>query len=200
MPTLHATVVHPDRRRSGMVILWVLVLVAVLGLMGFLGSTQVTTTRRLLERSHARTLLYLIADSAFEEACARLEQKVGVLPVPPVGGNRDLATTLPTSQSIDPQSTRTAFAGFSLKLDPVQLRSSPWMFAAVAGSGVGSGRQVQEVGIMELSVVVRMQTGGSQYDRRVTVRRYANTVGDTAAGGARLKIQAANLAMEVTEP
>ena len=177
---------------------WLLGVAGILAVLGFVGSVQATSTRRSLERVHARRLLHLIASSAFDEASVRFETAMGPVPVPRQGERRDLARVLPFPFSVEPEMTRSAFDPSATTVGAVSVVSSPWILSEIPGAQ--GTRMIQETGILEFHVLVTVNLGSTRLARRVVARRYCAAAASPTSPSARLSIQNTNLAMAVTDP
>jgi hypothetical protein len=176
----------------------IVALAALLLLMGMIGADQAGGTRRMLEGTHARRLLDLVAASAFEEACAQLEKKVPPIKLivdddgesePDIPENRMESFQEP----VDPRITRRAFAGQGVELSHVSSQSSPW---EVDQSTDRSGNRTGlAYGIVELSLTIKVHVDAMRISRTVKVRRYITVEPLPGQSAARIVIQPNNLAV-----
>jgi len=142
--------------RGAIAIGFVMIIVGVLLVMGLSGSFQVSGSRKILEKMYARRLQLMIADSAFEEASAHLENLYPYIPFLSadqiLNTPRDLKTEIinlqddngsslpPWPTEYDPTATRGIYEknfddgahddgkGNSFTgISPVRLRISPWI-------------------------------------------------------------------------
>lgn len=179
----------------------VLALLGVLVVMGFVGWLQVSNARSNLERIYARRILDITANSAFEEACARLETKLGTFPVPTHGQQRNLEDQFGGEQSIDVEQVRVESAPDNVVVSPVKVRSGKWVIDDAQHSPAGPVK-ISEIGIVELEVDVKVTIGGTKINKRVTARRYAwaaPPVGGETGGTCRVAIQNYNVVYQIKE-
>jgi hypothetical protein len=173
---------------------------AVLFIMGLTGAFQVSSSRAVMERLHARRLIEAGASSAFEEACATLENSLPAQPLGAVGQPRDLGESLPWPAEVVPVVARADLAGQGITLSDVSVHSSPWVFVDTPDEDEEGGGVVQEVGLLDLSVKVKATVGSTTLERRVLVRRYVSAGVEPEEDECRVWIQSANLYQEVSEP
>lgn len=174
----------------------VLSLATLLVLLGSTGALQQSSSRRVLEWSHAQRLLDRAADSAFEEAAARFEQSLPDVPAIAPDPGRDLASFESWPKIVTPASTRRALAGEGVTIDPVKVTSSRWLVQSAAAP---NGRWYREMGIVQLETVVRVVWGSTALARRVVVRRYASTMPVPGQSKLRVRICPVNLLLEVKD-
>jgi hypothetical protein len=146
-------------------------LAVLLVIMGLGGSAHVSSSRAILERVHARRLIDLAAASAFEEACARLEKTLPKAPTPRPGVNRDLAALAFPPRTIEPDLTRAALKDENIQLSGVAVKSSPWRLETKQIDR--THWKVREMGMVEMTVTVTVQSGSLKLSHSVTTRRFA---------------------------
>lgn len=193
------------RRARGIALPFVLIVVGVLVLTGFSGHFQVSTTRKLFEKMYLRRLALVVADSAFEEASAQLEQQFSNIPFPAerIYGNKNLQTELQWPTTLTASTTTDAFKDEGIEIKPVEIKSSDWktvtnppidQLKATLQSGQAAQAVVHEVGILELKVSVKLKIGSTTLEQTVATRRYmAATVDNAGEQNAHLKIQPRNM-------
>lgn len=187
--------------RRGMALPWVLALAAILMVMGFAGQMQVSSARKTLEKIYARRILDITANSAFEEACARLEQKIGAVPVPTHGQQRNLQDQFGGEQSIDVEQVRDNGKADNVIVGPVKVRSGKWVLDDPQHSPAGPVK-LSEIGIIELEVEIKVSAGTTTIERTVTARRYAWAAPPASAptgGQCRIAIQSYNVVYQIKE-
>lgn len=180
-----------------MALAWILGLAAVLVIMGFTGSFQVSGARRTLERLHARRIVDLVVASAMEEACRRIELSAPSLPVPSPGLRRDLATGIAWPRLVEPELTRQTYAQDRITLSPVEIASSTWELELETLPD--RSRMVREVGVLQLHARARIQVGTTTLDRQVVARRYVAAIPEPDGKSARIHIQSNDLVVEERE-
>ena len=177
----------------------VLGLLGILVIVGFVGWLQVSSARSSLERIYARRILDITANSAFEEACARLEDKIGAIPVPTHGQNRNLQDQFGGEQSIEVEQVKTESAPDNVVVSAVKVRSGKWVLDDPPHPA-GGPFKLSEIGIIELEADIKVAVGSTKINRRVTARRYA-WAAPSAAGGAtcRVAVQSYNVVYQIKE-
>jgi hypothetical protein len=181
----------PRRPRTGAAMLPVILLLAFLLVgLGLSGSFQVSHTRRVLERLHAARLVELASASACEEVSARVEALVPRIPTPEPGKPRDLARSMRASFTVEPELTRRSLADQAVEVSAVRVESSPWRLS-VTPVRPGEYRAL-EIGILQLTVRIRVRTTAGVVDRTVVTRRLAEAVPPPGSSEARVKVQFAN--------
>jgi hypothetical protein len=90
--------------------------------------------------------------------------------------------------------TRADLAADGVEIAPVSVRSSAWEYHETASDGA---RVVEEMGLIDLAVTVRMRVGSARLERRVAVRRYASVEPDDD-GQCRVRVQSIDLQREVS--
>jgi hypothetical protein len=200
-----------QRTRRALALPFVLLLVGILVVMGFTGHLQVSSTRKLFEKMYARRLALVVADSAFEEISAQLEQQLSNIPFPAerIYQNKNLQTELQWPSTLTANLTAEGFKDDNVELKPVEIKSSDWktvtnppidQLKATLQSGQPAQAVVHEVGILELKVAVKMKIGSTSLEQTVTTRRYmAATVDSAGEQNAHLKIQPRNMVMMFPE-
>jgi hypothetical protein len=173
-------------------------LVVLVFLMGFSGSYQVSSARAALERIYARRLLHVVASSAFEEVCARLEGWPACAQIPVPDRRRDLGAAVLRPRglpaSIAPVLTRSDAEGQGVVAGDVSIAISPFRCEITPEP---AGTVVQELGIVELALPVSASVGATTLRQTFVARRYADAVPDIGSGTARLRIQNNNIALKV---
>ena len=163
--------------RRGMFIPCALACAALLLILCTISASATSAGRRTVEVARSARWIRLAAASAFDEAVARvevlsLEAKLPKLSSPTE--TRDLSTQLQflTGSSIPTTLTNQAFRDESVTVGPVTFSTGPW---DVQSSG-GSEPWIRETGLVELSVLVKVQRAGQRVTKLVTVQRYAAAV------------------------
>ena len=182
-------------RRAAIVLPFVMVLVGMVLLVGLSGAFQVSSARQTLERIYADRLVDLAADSAFEEASARLEAMNQQIPFPQVtdlSKPRNLKTTLRWVDDVAPATTQGSIGRHGVTLSNVRLRSSDWLFSHQAHLGQ-KYILFQETGILELAVDVSVAVGSLKLRMTVTCRRYMDASVDETGGTLKLHVLPRNM-------
>jgi len=178
------------RRRGVVTVPLVMSLVVLLVLMGFAGHTQVSSVRACLEQIHAERVMELAADSAVEEACARLESapsSQGFAPPPAAG--RDAPLAFPPS--VTPALAAADARELGVEIAPVAVRASGWKVdwrADAPGTAL-----VRERAVVEFTVTVTPSIGRSHAPRTFRLARYAEISPDPGQGQGRLRFQHNNM-------
>ena len=183
-----------------MAIVWVLALLGILGIVGWLGSFQVSSARRTLERIYARRLCDITANSAFEEACARLESDIQPFPVPKHAEQRNIQNDFGGERSIDVTEVKTESKADNVIVSPVKMRSGKWVLDEPPHGPAGPVK-ISEIGIVELEVDIQVSAGSTTLKRRVTARRYAWAAPpiNNPSSGCRIAIQSYNVVYQIKE-
>lgn len=187
-------------RRSAFALPAALGLATVILLAGVMGAQVTSAGRRNIEVVRANRWVRMAAASAFDETCGSLSMwSSGKVPplTDPTAGSRDLGAlpglTWPTSFPV-PLAT-TTYRPESIELADVTFKTGPW---TVQNSG-GSSMKVYEVGIVEMSVIVKVKRPGQVVSRKVTVQRYAGAAPMPDGSGFKVVVAPFDLYQEIGE-
>lgn len=184
-------------RRGITALPWILGLAIVMVLMGVTGSMQVSATRTAFERIHARRVVDLAAQNAFEEIAARLEKEAPRAPTPKPGVQRDLGRAF-EARALEPALTRESMKDDGVELSAVSVRSSPWRLDM---KKVERGQyNVSERGIVEMALTVTVTAGTTRLTRRVTTRRFARATPEPGEKQSRLHLESTPFVRILEQP
>lgn len=169
--------------------------------LGLSASSQVSSARKILDQLFIRRLQLMVAESAYEEASARLEKMFDNIPFPndsDLKNKRNLRTCMaamagtdwPTQ--LDTSLTAKASKDDGVQVSPVSIRVADWLLGQT-----GSPRQlpggkwavvIQEISIVEMKVQVTVVRGSTHVTGNFSTRRYMDASGDQGDTHARLHI------------
>lgn len=189
------------RATRGLAVLALVMFAAgVIGLLSLIAAQQSGSARRAIERSHALRLMQFAAQSAFEEACARIEAQAGALPrltMSEIGARRRSSYPLDAEEAIPVPCARKSSLGQGVTVGDVRAGSARWH---VQTRRTDRARLVQETGMLTLSVPVTVRVGATTTTSRVVVRRYMELSPDGTSTAVRLRIQPRNLTWKLGDP
>src|SRR5579862_282232 len=132
----NAIVPAVTHRRGAIALYLVSGLSAVVLLMGFMSSMEVSASLRTMERVQAYRLIDMASESCFEEVASQLESSTTGLDFPKRNEHRDLAGVLNWPDTVETPLTAGKMAPNNVTLSAVTVRSSPWlMFQANTPDG-----------------------------------------------------------------
>jgi hypothetical protein len=194
-------------RRGVGAIAMIMALAVILTVTGFAMSYQLSAARRTVEQVQARRWRDLAVASAFDEAAARIAASLPHRPLLAAGQTRDLGSStnwpktgrpLTTVGTVDTPVTARDYAGIGISLpEPVTVQSSDWQVDRIPATADGT-EKIQEIGILQLSVRVRVRRGESTLKARVVTRRYFLAT-PSGSGDLEFTVGSTPLCLEVDE-